>query len=171
MVDELCLKYGADAIVALEAYDSDFVVSGAPAAGINRLGVATGTVTKVECGFRMYNPANRTIIDEFIFSHSEGSDNSSMPILQTINAVARKKEAVRSASVGAGMLYGRRIIPAWIMASRDYFRKSKNSADLEEGARMMQLNNWDNAIDALTRAVESAGTKDRGRAAHNLAVV
>ena len=36
---------------------------------------------------------------------------------------------------------------------------------------MMQLNEWDQAIAALERAEKSGNRKDRGRAAHNLAVV
>ena len=36
---------------------------------------------------------------------------------------------------------------------------------------MMQLNDWDKAIEALSNALETASRKDKGRAAHNLAVV
>lgn len=171
LVSELCNKYEVDAIVSLEAYDSDFIVSGGVAPVNNRLGLATQSSTRVNCGFRMYYPSDMRIVDEFIFSHSVTSDNSSLPILQTVNAIARKNEEIRQASMAAGMVYGQRITPSWILASRDYFRKSKSSPDLEEGARMMELNDWDNAIASLNRAVESGKTKDRGRAAHNLAVV
>jgi hypothetical protein len=36
---------------------------------------------------------------------------------------------------------------------------------------MMQLNDWDKAVEALTNATKTGSSKARGRAAHNLAVV
>jgi hypothetical protein len=36
---------------------------------------------------------------------------------------------------------------------------------------MMEVNDWDRAIDALLTAVETGHFKTKGRAAHNLAVV
>ena len=42
---------------------------------------------------------------------------------------------------------------------------------MAEGARMMEVNDWDRAIDALLKAVETGHFKTKGRAAHNLAVV
>lgn len=42
---------------------------------------------------------------------------------------------------------------------------------MAEGARMMEANDWDHAIEALNRALENGHRKIKGRAAHNLAVV
>ena len=42
---------------------------------------------------------------------------------------------------------------------------------MAEGARMMEVNNWDAAIESLTRAYNTGRRKTKGRAAHNLAVI
>jgi len=43
--------------------------------------------------------------------------------------------------------------------------------NIKIGARMMEVNNWDEAIVYLSEAVNTGKRKTKGRAAHNLAVV
>lgn len=168
-VAELCSRYNADAIIALEAYDSDLIIGRVSSAGIRLLEMkAQGSVT-VNCGFRMYHSDRQGIIDEFMFGHETTWGSGELSILAAANAIINRKEAVRQASYDAGLIYGERIIPNWIYVSRDYYKKG--NYDLEEGARMMQLNEWDKAITALERALESGDRKSKGRAAHNLAIV
>ena len=168
-VEALCIKYDVDALVSLETYDSDFIVSSASSEG-SILNLRAGGEATVNCGFRMYYPSRATIIDEFHFSHAM-SWESGGSILAAANAVLNKNKAIRETSFAAGNIYGQRITPAWYLVNRDYFKKSKRSPDLDMGARMMQLNDWDKALESLERSLEAGSTKDRGRAAHNLAVV
>ncbi|HUS86457.1 MAG TPA: DUF6340 family protein [Bacteroidales bacterium] len=170
-VNELCQKYEVDAIVSLETYDSDFIVTSGTRPGGRLFEFYAKGVATVNCGFRMYDPVTTSIVDEFHYSHARTWDAGGLSIIAAAEALLNKNAAIREASFDAGMVYGQRITPAWFMVSRDYFRKAKNSYDLEEGARMMQLNDWDKAIAALERGVESSNRKDRGRSAHNLAVV
>lgn len=169
-VEKLCSKYNTDALVALESYDSDFIVTGA-AAGRNLKDIQARGMVTVNCGFRMYQPASRSIIDEFMYKHEMEWGTGGFPIVAAANAIINKKRAVESASLEAGHIYGRRLIPEWIYVSRDYFRKGRGNMYLEEGARMMEVNDWDKAIIALEKAMESSKRKVRGRAAHNLAVI
>ena len=168
---DICNESETDALIAIESYDSDFIVSATPALGANRLGIGTTATIGVNCGFRFYYPASRVIIDEFVFSHKFTADNTAMPVLGTINAIAGRKEAIRNASNKAGNIYATRVLPNWILTTREYFKKGKGNRDLETGARMMELNNWDRAIESLTAAMESNERKVRGRSAHNLAIV
>ncbi len=170
-VDALAAKYGVDVIVSLETYDSDFIVTGAKLPSKTSPGAAAGGVANVECGFRMYWPAERSLQDEYRFSHSMKWESGGPAILAAINTVKVKNEAINNASHAAGMSYGRRITPTWFRVGREYFKKSKGDYNFEEGARMMELNDWDKAIAALTKATETGHMKTRGRAAHNLAVV
>ncbi|MCA1757044.1 MAG: DUF6340 family protein [Bacteroidales bacterium] len=171
MVTDLCNESGTDALIALESYDSDFTVSAAPAMGANALGIGTAAKTTVRCGFRFYYPSERIILDEFIFSHQLSADNTALPVLGTINSIARRKEAIMKASSQAGSVYASRVLPNWILTTREYYKKGKGNPDLETGARMMELNRWNNAIESLSAAMESGHRKVRGRAAHNLAIV
>lgn len=167
----ICNESGTDALIAIESYDSDFIVSAAPAQGANRLGIGTASTTGVNLGFRFYYPASRVIVDEFVFSHQLSTDNTAMPILGTINAIAGRREAIRNASMQAGSVYANRVLPNWILTTREYYKKGKGNPDLEAGARMMELNRWDRAIESLTAAMNSHKRKVRGRSAHNLAIV
>ena len=171
LVDEMAAKHKADVIVCLEAFDSDFIIAAAKLPSQGKPGAGAGGIATVNCGFRMYWPAQRMIADEYRFSHSMNWSAGGPAILAAINTVKVRSDAINGASREAGISYGRRITPTWYRVSRDYFKKGGGNADLAAGARMMQLNDWDKAIPALVRATETGNKKARGRAAHNLAVV
>ena len=170
LVEEMAAKHGADVIVCLEAFDSDFIIASAKLPSKDNPGGGAGGLATVKCGFRMYWPATRTIQDEYKFAHTMNWSAGGPAIIAAINTIKVRSDAINSASREAGVSYGRRITPTWYRVSRDYFKKGGGNADLEAGARMMQLNDWDKAIAALTRAMETGNRKARGRAAHNMAV-
>jgi hypothetical protein len=165
-------RYNADAVVALETYNSDFIPTGGTLTeGMLLPNLSAQGIASVQCGFRMYTSTEGIPIDEFRFVHRMDWKAGGNIISGTLNALAVRSEAINSASLSAGIMYGQRITPGWIRISRDYFRKGGGNQDLAEGARMMQLNDWNRAIASLTRATETGKRKARGRAAHNLAVV
>ncbi|NOY38642.1 MAG: tetratricopeptide repeat protein [Chlorobi bacterium] len=171
VVSGLCKKYGAGALIALESYDSDFLLTpdvGGTISGENP--EASGMAT-IHCGFRFYDPKSRTIIDEFGFRHTHAWNPGLGLVISTVIMLKQKPKVIREASITAGRVYAERITSAWFKVSRDYFKKGSGNPDLGLGARMMEANNWDEAITALERAVNQGSRKSRGRAAHNLAVV
>lgn len=169
VIQSLCEKFDVDAIVSLETYDSDFIISSA-SKGDGLLDIRAGGKATVNCGFRMYYPGIGSIVDEFHFSHAMDWQAGGS-VLAAAGAILNKNKAIHETSFNAGIMYGQRITPSWLRANRDYFKKSKKCPELDEGARMMQLNDWDKAIVALELALERGNRKDRGRASHNLAVV
>jgi hypothetical protein len=174
IVSSLCEKYEADALISLETFDSDFIITNGAIPGKNLLEVYVRGVAKVDCGFRLYYPYSQYgpgIIDEFLYTHSMDWESGGMSVAAAVNTIMIRDNAIKDASFGAGVAYGQRITPSWYRVSRDYFTKSKKNPYLEEGARMMQLNDWDRSITALEKAVDNGDNKSRGRAAHNLAVV
>ena len=179
IIDELCTKYEVDAIISLESYDSDFIVTNGSRLVNKKVGERTikvpefyaSGVAKVSLGFRFYDPQAKNIVDQFLFTHTMDWEVGGTSILEAINGILNRNEALKEVSYNAGIVYGERISPAWFRVTRDYFHKSKRDPDLAEGARMMESNDWDRAIAALERAAEAGHHKTRGRAAHNLAVV
>jgi hypothetical protein len=169
-VESLCEKYNSDALLALEAYDSDFVVTGG-AISDNLMNIQARGLVTVNCGFRLYHPASRMILDEYMYRHQMNWGTGGPSIIAAADALINRKRAIEQASLEAGSLYSSRLTPDWIYISRDYFKRGKGNYDLAEGARMMELNDWDRAIAALEKAVQSDKRKVRGRAAHNLAVI
>jgi len=170
-LDELAEKYQADVIVAIETFDSDFIFTGAKLPGQGSPGAGASGVATVRSGFRMYWPAQRALMDEYMFAHDMGWKSEGPALLAALNTINVKNDAINNASWEAGMSYGQRLTPARYRISRDYFKKGGSNTDLETGARMMQLNDWDKAIADLEKATETGNRKARGRAAHNLAVV
>lgn len=170
-VDKLSSKYEADAILSLETFDSDFLITRGAIPGKNLMEIHAGGVAKINCGFRIYYPAGRAIVDEFLFTRSYEWESGGLSVLAAANAITARNNAIKDASFTAGVVYGERITPSWYRVSRDYFTKAKKNPYMEEGARMMQLNEWDNAIAALEKGIDSGDTKSKGRSAHNLAVV
>jgi hypothetical protein len=159
-IESLCEKYEADAIVAIEKFDSDFII----VPGISQ-------TASVKAGIRMYDPANKTIVDQYQFSHQESWDSGPLTLESAINGMISKTSAIKEASYEAGIAYGRRLSPSWYRVSRKYYRRSKGDDVFAEGARMMEVNDWFAAKEALFQAVENGHRKTKGRASHNLAVV
>jgi hypothetical protein len=159
-IEALCEKYQADAIVAIEKFDSDFII----VPGVNQ----TATI---KAGIRMYDPAHKSIIDQYQYSHQESWGSGPLTLETAIDGLISKNVAIREASYEAGIAYGRRLSPSWYRISRHYYRKSKGDDVFAEGARMMEVNDWFAAKEALFQAVENGHRKTKGKAAHNLAVV
>lgn len=179
IIEELCHKYEVDGIISLESYDSDFIITNGSRLVNRKVGERTikvpefyaNGVAKVNLGFRFYDPEQKSVIDQFHFTHTMDWDVGGSSIQAAIEGLLNRNEALKEVSYNAGIVYGERISPAWFRVTRDYFRRGKGNPDLAAGARMMESNDWDRAIEALTRATEARHRKIRGRAAHNLAVV
>ena len=171
-VEALCKQYKVDALVSLETFDSDWIVTnGTKKKADGGIQIYARGVATVNCGFRLYDPSKKTIADQYHFSHNETWETGGGSIMAAVGALMNKNAAIQDASFKAGIVYGERITPSWIRIDRDYFRKSKHDPYLAEGARMMEVNDWDRAIEALGKAVDTGHPKTKGRAAHNLAVV
>jgi hypothetical protein len=156
-IENLCAEFKVSGIIALEVFDSDYIIP--------------TSMTRVTVGFRFYDPKERIIIDQNIFTHEMVWNNKVNSIAGAINRFVEKERAVKDVSYEAGMIYGEKISPSWVTIQREYYRKGKRNQDLKVGARMMEVNDWDAAKESLQKAMESKKRKTRGRAAHNMAVV
>ncbi len=156
-VEQICRTHATDAVLSLEIFSRQYI----------------DNVAEVKVGFRLYDPSSKLIIDEFQYYHGIGKNrppSEGDPGLLVLNALS-DDDAMKKASYIAGTLYGKRVSPFWIRAKRDYYKRSKRDPKMAEGARMMEINNWDAAIDAFHLAIEHGHRKTKGRAAHNLAIV
>ena len=160
VIEEICTKYNADAILAIEVFDSDFIMI-----------PGKGQMVNVKVGIRMYDPANKAIIDQYNYTHQSPIRAAGKSIEAVIGSFLDKSAEIRGASYDAGVVYGRRITPSWYRVSRKFYRRSKGDDNLAIGARMMEVNDWNAAKSALQAAVDTGKRKTQGRAAHNMAVV
>lgn len=170
VVERLCKKHNVDAILVLETYDYDYIITNGRVDGQALRFFASG-LAKVDLGIRMYDPTEKAIEDQYSFSFSQRFQSSNGTIEEAIIGLANRKHAIKDVSHTAGKKYAFRITPSWYKISREYFKKSKGDENLAMGARLMESNDWDAAIVALKKAASSGHRKTKGRAAHNLAVV
>ncbi|NNC96054.1 MAG: hypothetical protein HKN92_10865 [Chitinophagales bacterium] len=165
----LCSKYRVDAIVSLETFDSDYIIT--PAKKIGESGFSAKGSAVIHLGFRMYNPKNKSIADQLYYDHRMNWSATKPSITEAAGALIDKNSAIKEVSYAAGCKYARRISPSYYKVTREYFKRGKKDDDLAEGARMMEANDWKQAITALERSILNGHKKSKGKAAHNLAVV
>lgn len=170
-VEQLCRKYDADALIVLESYDSDFLYTPDVGGVLSGENADASAMATVHCGFRFYDPKDHLLLDEFYFNHRHAWNPQMGIVISSAIILKQKPKVIREASTVAGRVYAERITPQWFKVTRDYFKRGGGNPELGIGARMMEANNWDEAIAALEKAMEQGNRKSRGRAAHNLAVV
>jgi hypothetical protein len=156
-VNTLCEEFKVDALICLEQFDTDYIIP--------------TSVAFVSVGFRIYDPTEELIIDQNQFRHEIVWGSQVTSVAGAVNRVMEKNKAIRQVSYDAGYMYGNRIAPTWYTIVRQYYRKGKHNQDLKAGARMMEVNDWEAAIELMNSAVEGGKRKAKGRAAHNLAVI
>jgi Family of unknown function (DUF6340) len=176
-VSALCKKYQADAILAIEIFDSDFIlanpaqivkqaVEGAliPGNGVNLNGVAV-----INFGIRLYDPASKKIADEYQVSNRMNINAGAYSVQDVVNYALNKVDAVNQAGYYAGRTYGERITPSYYSVVREFYNKPRKNTDLRSGVRKSEVADWNGAIESWTRAL-NARRKIAGRAAFNIAV-
>lgn len=169
-VREICEEYGADALVAMELYDSDFIITHGvkPTQGFSFY--AEG-VAKIDVGFRFYDGEYKNLLDEHTLTHRMRWNVGGRSIQDAIAALLDKDEAIKNISYEGGRIYASRLTPTSYRASREYFNRGHDQ--VQYGARLMEVNDWERAIDVFEEIVNSPefSEKDKGLASHNLAVI
>lgn len=182
-VERICADYGADAIVAIESFDSDNNTSTRirQSKKKNKDGTTTTITdylaemrTAVRMGWRFYDPKSKIIFDEVVTDDflennaSGGSERSALSSLPSQISVTRK------VAFTVGQEYGMRIAPVYISVKRDYYTKAKGfSTQMAQANRFAQAGNWDQAAEIWKKveAIARDNPKAAGRAAYNMAIV
>lgn len=179
IIQNLCQKYNADGVVAIETLDSDYIVTNTSRKveeqdkdGNKILVVkhyAEGVAT-INLGFRMYDPTGQGITDQYHFSETRRWQHSGATPAAAVQGMIDKTASINQTSRYAGNLYGERISPVYYTISRYIYDKPKKNSKLTEGVRKSKVADWDGAIDAWMVAYRKGKAKHRGRAAYNIAV-
>ena len=176
-VSDICAKHQADALLSVEIFDTDFILSNLPVKidtkdnnGLvsTRLEFKVTGVAVINFGIRLYDAANRIILDEYQTTHRLNFDAQAVTLQAAMNQLLDKVEAINRASYDAGFYYGQRITPTYYQVTRYFFDKPKK--ELGAGVRYSEVADWQGAIEAWTKVVEKGDRKNAGRAAYNIAV-
>lgn len=179
-VDSICDVYGTNAIAALEKYDSDISRSSRKREIKRKDKEGNETIeikyvaemqTDVRLGWRLYDPQNRQILDEFDVGEGMNWDAEGSSQNNAYDRLPSQYAAVDEVSFAAGQKYGMRIAPTWITVRRDYYPKAKDTPEMEAAARLAKSDRWTEAAAIWKEIVDSPiDPKTRGKAAYNLAL-
>jgi len=164
-VRRLCNEYSADALVAIEAFDSDHDTD-KEEKKTGLFGLGTKEVyereANVEFGWRFYDGATGYLLDEY-----EGTD-SVLIEKRNQDDLPTTAKIVKHFGTGAGRTYARRIAPTIDQILLSFH--GKGSDRLKAGKKLAKKGKWGEAERLWMEEVDNPDFKVRGRAAHNVAV-
>ena len=181
-IESLCAQYKTEAVVALEIFDSNFIITKGQRMKKKKVeenGVkkeievpefyAEG-VASVKIGIRLYDPKPKSIVDQQLFTKTKSWEAVGNSVLDAVAKLIQKTEATRQVSRIAGSDYAYKIAPMPVRLSRQFYSKGKKSALVAAGARKAEVNDWQGALATWEGAVNGASQKDAARLSYNIAV-
>ncbi len=177
-VEKICNANNADALVMLEAFDSNSLITFGlrdkkvkSKEGVDQVVVehVANMRMNIITAWRVYDFKNKVIVDEF-----KGTDYldftgvGGTPQIASSN-LPNKREAIKRTGYHGGSAYGYRIAPQWVTLHRDYY--IKGSQRLKQGKRLARVGDWEGAAKIYQQAYKSSSRKESGRAAYNMALV
>lgn len=179
-IQTICRETTSDAVVAIEVFDSDWVVTNGQTETTDEdesgreVKVITYTaegVATIKAGIRFYDPKTRGIIDQQTFQEVHTWNATGETATDALAALIVKRQAVIETGRFAGDDYSLHIAPQLITVSRVIYGRGKKDVNLKVGARRADVGDWDGAIQAWQRTLStSSHSKAMGRACNNLAV-
>lgn len=178
-VERICNSQQADALLTIEAFDSDFIVTNGSKVveTKNKEGQPIKTtefyaegIAGVKVGFRLYDPVQKVITDQYNFNHSGTWNAKGSNVRDAVAHLIDSRQAVKKVGYDAGNIYGSRISPTWFQAGRQYYKKSKKDRNVAYGARKASVNDWTAATEIWQGVVNQSDYKSSGRACFNLAL-
>jgi len=178
IVSRVCSETGTDALFALEYYDTDTKLrystynSGDKAVlGLKIPGIIhqADMETVVKTGWRIYDPANRTIPDEFHHFQSVVFTGKGVTPLVAVAGLIGRRDAVIEVSNKAGHNYALRLIPFQLRVMRDYF--VKGTYNFKIAKRKAQVGKWNEAGELWEQETNNPKRKAAGRATYNMAII
>jgi tetratricopeptide (TPR) repeat protein len=181
-IESLCKQYSSDAIVSIEMFDTDFIITNGKR--IVKKKITEGDVKKeievdeyfaegvgnIIIGIRLYDPVAQSIVDQQLIKKSNTwtarGDNLKTALAQLID----KSEATRYLGENAGSDYAYKIAPMPVKISRMFFGKSKKAPELEQGGRLADVDKWQEAADKWESGIKRSPEKEAGQLAYNTAI-
>jgi hypothetical protein len=177
IVSKICTETKTDALFALEKFDTDTHLNYStrkvdiktPLGNVPGIEHQADMETLVKTGWRIYDPAAKLILDEFIYDESVVFSGRGINPLLAASALVGRKEAVNEVSNKAGHGYAMRIIPYRLRVMRDYYVKGTNNFKIAR--RKAQVGKWDDAGLLWEKETANPKTKIVGRACYNMAII
>jgi len=173
-VDSLCKKYGTDALILLETFDSNTgITEGSKDVKRTKDGreyyekvFNAELCIEINAGWRIYDNVNKRIIDQNVFMDGRCWKGEGNNLETARRKLPAKRRAINDAGFFAGQQYGMRISPNWIRVNRTYFTGGHDG--FKEAKKHVRYNNWEAAIQIWENLTNEPDPKIAGRAFFNL---
>ena len=181
-VNQLAQSYSADAVLSLENFSSDFVITdqqrtikktireGNTTRQIEVPGFYVEGISTVSAGFRLYDPTNRNLVDQQRFEKRNLWSAEGETKAQALALLITKADAARIVGEMAGAGYAYKIAPMFAEINREFFPKSKSEPMVAKGARLAEVDRWEEAIEVWKAAIPETDEKSAGMLSYNIAV-
>lgn len=181
-VKALCDEFKADAVLAIEMYDSDINITTSEKERKRKDKEGTEYIEtyfedqmdlSIQMGWRLYDPKNNLIIDEFTTRDDDSGRAEGKTKEAARNNLPDPFNIARDISFVAGQLYGERVAPTWVSVSRSYYDtvKGEDQSAMERAARMAETRDWRGAAKIWNEVVSNSYDEEtKGKAAYNMAI-
>ncbi|WP_298505122.1 DUF6340 family protein [uncultured Maribacter sp.] len=175
-VETLCKEHNVDAIFSLSHYDTETQVSLRKKkilqANMLRVkekvrGNEITLETLIENGWRIYNPKNKQVIDEMVFTEVLESKAEGITPVQALIAIEDRVKEVSKQSKNKGEAYGMRLLPSENGVVRKYF--IKGGSELQLAHSYVEVADWESAVKVWESLQFNTDLKVKSRAIYNLA--
>lgn len=176
-VQRLLQNHQADAVIAIEAFDSNIAIRTEARERKRRVDGKEVMETFFEAfeavgitvGWRIYN-SNGSVIDQHQMTTNQTfRAQGATPALAQANLLFPMEAIMRTGKM-AGDAYGVRIAPSWVSYRREIFSRAGGSEGMKRARRMAQRGDWADAAQIWERFSKSSDSKLAKRSIYNLAV-
>lgn len=176
-IDSVCKLYNADALIALETFDSDILLNQGKTDVKKTVDNKDVIVTEffadlrvnVNAGWRIYDNIDKKMVDQNIFTDEKGWLGKGVNAEEAFKKLPNKRDAINSAGLFAGSQYGIRISPTWTKVVRTYYTKGKDDG-FKTAKKNVKNKNWDQAEIIWSNLSKSSIPKTAARACYNMAL-
>lgn len=175
-VDRICEANQVQLLFVLEFYDTDTkvdysqeMVNQNTPLGTVQVPRHTATMrTTVKTGWRIYDPKNRWVRDEFWLRDVHRTSGSGINPAKALGTLMKRGQAVQQLSTQIGRFYAGRVRDQRFRVWRNYF--NKGSRKLKIATRRSEVGDWDGAAELWLEETKSPKRKVAGRACYNMAI-
>lgn len=175
-VQKLCTQYNADALLVIEAFDSNVGVTTQAKTRtdkVNGKDVVTNyfegrETVSVTIGWRLYSAGSGAVLDQnqvykTLYFTSQGNNPQ-----QAIANLMFPADAVARTGYDGGLVYASRIAPSWVWVIREFY--GRGNPNMRKAKKMALRDDWENAALLWKKETKNSKESVAKRATYNMAL-
>ncbi|MBT8204951.1 MAG: hypothetical protein KJO20_06210 [Eudoraea sp.] len=178
MIQALCERHNLDAIFALAYYHADTEITLKKSKihqrdlmrlEVDKKGHELTLETLIENGWRIYDPFQKEVLDEFTFKEQLTARARGSSPLRAYHAIGSRQDSLVLKSRITGEAYGSRLRPYKSTIYRSYH--AAGTDNFISAKERVEEKDWEGAVSLWKKELSNDKVKFRAMACHNLAVV